>query len=298
MNRTANAPRRALDTTAVSLMTAFCLVLGLQQVAIKAVADDISPLSQIAIRSAIAALLIAAIARYRRVRLIVPAQLGTGVLIGLGFTFEFAFVAWGLNYTLASHMAVFLYTSPVFAAVGLHLFVPGEQLVGRHWLGVGIAFLGMVIAMAPNAQALTQSHILIGDGLGILAGLSWAATTLVLRTTDMSDAPPLRTLFYQLSLASVLLLAAAYMLGDLGTIHMTPLAWASMSFQTLVIAVGALLVWFWLLGRYLASRLGVFSFLSPVFGVVFGALLLGEPLSLNFLIGGIAILAGVVLVSR
>lgn len=54
-----------------------------------------------------------------------------GILVGLGFTFEFVFVAWGLTYTLASHMSVFLYTAPVFAALGLHFLVPGEQLARR-----------------------------------------------------------------------------------------------------------------------------------------------------------------------
>lgn len=281
---------------AVGLMLLFCLALGMQQVAIKAIAADVSPLAQIGIRSAIAALLVIAVARYRGVRLMVPAQAGPGLLVGLGFTLEFGFVALGLNYTLASHMAVFLYTSPVFAAIGLHLFVPGEELARRHWIGVILAFLGMVVAMAP--QSGVSGAILLGDALGVLAGLSWAATTLVLRTTSLSEAPPVRTLSYQLVTAAVLLLIAAGISGDLSSIHMTPLAWASMSFQTLGVSFSALLLWFWLLRRYLASRLGVLSFLSPVFGVLFGARLLGDPLSAGFLLGGGAILTGVWLVSR
>jgi drug/metabolite transporter (DMT)-like permease len=70
-----------------------------------------------------------------------------------------------------------------------------------------------------------------------------------------------------------------------------------MTFQTLGIAFGILLLWFALLRRYLASRLGVFSFLSPVFGVLFSALLLGETLSWAFIAGGVAIIAGVIIVS-
>jgi len=298
MIRPAATRRLPLDSTAISLMIGFCLVLGLQQVAIKAIAADIAPLAQIALRSVGAALLVALAARYRRVALAVPAQFGAGLLVGLGFTLEFMFVALGLNYTLASHMAVFLYTSPIFAAIGLHLFVPDEQLTRRHWIGIALAFIGMVIAMAPNANALANPHLLIGDALGVAAGLSWAATTLVLRTTSLSEAPPVRTLFYQLFTAAALLLPASWLLGDLSHIHMTGLAWASMGFQTVIVSFGALLLWFWLLRRYLASRLGVFSFLSPLFGVLFGALLLGEPLSINFVIGSVAIVAGVVLVSR
>src|SRR5699024_9249216 len=102
---------------------------------------------------------------------------------------------------------------------------------------------------------------------------------------------------YQLITAAAFLLPAAALLGDLATIHMTGLAWASLAFQTLAVSFGMLLLWFWLLRRYLASRLGVFAFLSPVFGVIFGVLLLDDPITIRFAIGGLAILIGLLLVN-
>lgn len=288
-------PRRPMDTQAALLMVFFCLALGLQQVAIKAVAEDISPLAQIGIRSAIAVLLVIAVARWRHVALWVPDQFPHGLVLGIGFTLEFAFVAVGLNYTYAAHMSVFLYTGPVFAAMGLHLFVAGEQLASRHWFGVAIAFAGMVFALSPSADV--SAAVLLGDALGVAGGLSWGLTTIALRTSVLSEAPPLRTVAYQLIVASLVLLPAAGVLGHLTAIHMTGLAWASLTFQTLVVSFGALLLWFWLLRRYLASRLGVFAFLSPVFGVVFGVLLMDDPVSIRFAIGGVAILIGLLLVN-
>ena len=291
--------RRAIDMPASVLMTLFCLALGLQQVAIKAVAMDISPLAQIALRSLVAALFVALLARWRGIGLAAfRAHLGPGLLVGLGFTAEFAFVALGLNYTLASHMSVFLYTAPVFAALGLHFLVPGEQLTRRQWWGIAMAFAGMMVSMAPTTSGVDTSAFLLGDALGMLAGLAWAFSTLVLRRSKLSEAPPEQTLCYQLSVASLLLLPAAILLGDVEAIDFTGLALASLTFQTLVISLGALLLWFALLRRYLASQLGVLSFLSPVFGVLFGALLLNEPLTANFVIGGGVILIGIVLVSR
>lgn len=285
--------------TASLLMTLFCLAFGFQQVAIKGVAADISPLAQIALRSAMAVVLVGLLASWRGFRLRdIRRHWGPGMLVGLGFTLEFVFVAWGLNYTLASHMSVFLYTAPVFAALGLHWLVPGEQMTPRQWWGIGLAFAGMVFAMAPTEGHADAADILLGDALGLLAGLSWAATTLVLRRTSLSEAAPEQTVVYQLSIASILLVPMALVLGDLGSIHWTGLVIASLGFQTLVICFGALLLWFALLRRYRASQLGVFSFLSPVFGVLFGALILNEPLTVNFVIGGGIILAGIMLVTR
>lgn len=289
--------RKSVDATAASLMLLFCLVLGFQQVAIKGVAEDISPIVQIALRSVIAGCLVGLLAYWRGIRWAdISRHRGAGLLVGLGFAAEFAFVAWGLTYTLASHMSVFLYTAPIFAALGLHLWVPGEQLSLRQWWGVGLAFMGMVIAMAPSGAY--SIDILIGDALGLLAGLSWAATTVVIRKTSLSEAPAELTLSYQLSVTALVLLPVAALSGQLMSAQFTSMAVASLGFQALIISFAALMLWFTLLRRYRASQLGVFSFLGPLFGILFGTLLLNEPLSINFLMGGGVILVGIVLVTR
>ncbi|MCE8025249.1 DMT family transporter [Halomonas sp. MCCC 1A11058] len=293
------AMRCHLDLQASMLMVVFCLALGFQQVAIKIVATDISPLAQVALRSSLAALLVAVLVHWQGIRLAdMRAHWLPGLLVGLGFSAEFTFVAWGLNYTLASHMSVFLYTAPVFAALGLHWLVPGEQLTRRQWVGIGLAFGGMVFAMAPDTEIEHAADILRGDILGLLAGLSWAATTLVIRRSSLAEVPPLQTLYYQLAVAGLLLLPAAALLGDLGRIQLTGAVAASLAFQTLGISLAALLLWFALLKRYFASQLGVFSLLAPIFGVLFGALLLGEPLTINFLMGGAALMVGLLIVTR
>ncbi len=285
-------------TAGLSMMI-FCLALGFQQVAIKAVIGDISSLAQIALRSMIAFALVAMLVRWRGILYHdLRVQLRPGILVGLGFTFEFVFVAWGLNYTLASHMSVFLYTAPVFAALGLHFLVPGERLTHRQWCGVLLAFIGTIFAIVPTASMDDASNVLLGDALGLLAGLSWAATTLILRCTSLSEAPAEQTLIYQVGTAALLLLPVAYVLGDISSIKFTPMVIASLTFQTVVISFGALLLWFALLRRYRASQIGVFSFLSPVFGVLFGVLLLGEPMTTNLVIGGGILLVGIVLVTR
>ena len=77
----------------------------------------------------------------------------------------------------------------------------------------------------------------------------------------------------------------------------TPAAWAHLAFQSVIVSFASFLVWFWLLRRYLASRLGVLSFMTPVFGVVLGIWLLDEPLELGFILGSGGVLGGILLVS-
>jgi drug/metabolite transporter (DMT)-like permease len=137
----------------------------------------------------------------------------------------------------------------------------------------------------------------VGDALGVLAGVAWAATTVVVRATRLAQSSASKTLFYQLTVSAVVLLALALGLGQAHVAIITPLAVVSLAYQAVVVAFVSYLVWFWLLTRYIASRLSVFSFLTPLFGVTFGVLLLGESFSLRFLMAAVLVLTGIALVN-
>ena len=113
--------RKELDLPAVLVMLVLCLVWGLQQTAIKAIAEQVDPLLQIGWRSLLAAGLLYGLARWRGIRCLGRDQtLLPGLLAGSLFALEFLCMAVGLKYTSAAHMVVFIYTAPLFAACGLH----------------------------------------------------------------------------------------------------------------------------------------------------------------------------------
>ncbi|WP_320205423.1 DMT family transporter [Serratia marcescens] len=220
-----------------------------------------------------------------------------GCAVGVLFALEFLFVAEGLRFTSASHMAVFLYTAPAFAAVGLQLFHPGERLGHVQWLGILIAFSGIAVAfLSGHGAGGNIMTMLAGDAMGLLAGLAWGATTVVVRCTTLSDAPATHTLFYQLAGASVLLLLYAVCSGQL---VFTPGMTGSISllFQVIIVGFASYLTWFSLMKTYLASQLGVLSFMTPVFGVLAGMLFLHEQPQPGFIWGTLLILGGILIVS-
>lgn len=292
--------RRPLDSLATGVMLLLCVCWGFQQIAIKLVAADISPIMQVGLRSAFAALVLGVVVwRGEGSRALRDGTLGAGILVGLLFGFEFLAIAQGLVYTTASHMSVFLYTAPIFTALGLHWRVPEERMAPLQWLGVAVAFGGIAVAFLGNGQpqaAAAASNMLLGDSLGLLGGLLWGATTVAIRRTALSEAAPSKTLFYQMAIAALVLLAYAAATGN-ASIRYTPSAMLSVAFQSVVVALSSYLAWFWLLRRYLASRLSILSFMTPLFGVSFGVLILDEPLDGAFVIGALMVLAGISLVS-
>jgi drug/metabolite transporter (DMT)-like permease len=291
--------RKSADGFLFQVMLGLCVIWGFQQVAIKLAAADVTPVLQATLRSGIAAILVALLMLWRGGWSAMGRDnLGAGLLAGVLFALEFLFIALGLRYTSASHMAVFLYTAPIFSALALHLLLPSERLLPLPWLGIGVCFIGICLAFGGSVLSTTlDRHMLLGDGLGLLAGLSWGLTTVVVRSSRLSEAPPALTLFYQLAVAAVLLAGIAIALGEITPIRITPVAVASVLFQGVVVSFFSYFAWFWLMRRYLASNLAVFSFMTPLFGVGFGVLLLDEPLSISFLGGAVLVLLGISLVS-
>lgn len=289
--------RKALDAKAFGLMLGLTALWGFQQVAIKLTAPDVSLVMQAGIRSLIATALLLAWSQWRGTPLFGrDGTLGAGIAAGLLFGAEFVFIYGGLAHTAASRMTVFIYLAPVLTALGLHWLVPGEKLVRAQWLGVAVAFAGIALAFGEAFGAARSS--LLGDFFGVVAAALWAATTVLIRATSLSRATAAKTLFYQLAVSAPLLLAASALLGEKGVVALTPLALASLAYQGLVVAFASYLVWFWLLTRYLAARLSVFSFLTPLFGVQFGVLILAEPLTPSFVGAALLVGAGIVLVNR
>lgn len=291
--------RKALDATASGLMVVLCMIWGLQQVILKMAAPDISPLMQIALRSGMAAILLLPLLYLDKASQLFNRQnLKAGALVAFLFSLEFFLLAQALQWTSASHAVVLLYTAPIFVALGLHWKLPSERLSVLQWGGIALAFLGIVVTFMRASQGATQleQQMLWGDLLALAGGIAWAATTVTVRLSSLAQAAVTQTLFYQLAGSFVLLFGLAFFLGQ-ATIHLTPLVIGSLAFHTLIVSFASFLAWFWLLRNYLASRLGVFSFLTPLFGIAFGVCLLGEKIELNFVMGSALVLLGIVVVS-
>jgi len=73
---------------------------------------------------------------------------------------------------------------------------------------------------------------------------------------------------------------------------------SSLLLQTVVGAFASYLAWMWMLGRYPATKISAFVFLTPVFALLFGALWLHEPVTLNLIAALSMVTGGIVLVNR
>lgn len=288
--------RKPLDDLAFAVMVLCTALWGFQQVVIKLTAPDISYVMQAGIRSIVATVLVLLWISFQKIPLGEKDKtLWPGIAAGLLFGGEFVFIYAGLEHTAASRMVVFIYLAPIFTALGLHFWVPGEKLARGQWAGVLLSFSGIFLAFFDGF--FSSKNTITGDIFGIIAAVLWAATTVLIRATSLARVSATKTLFYQLAVSALMLPLASLAMGESGVAQLTPLAWASIAYQGAIVAFASYLAWFWLLRRYLAARLAVFSFLSPLFGVLAGVLVLDEPLSARFAVAALLVGAGIVLVN-
>lgn len=295
-----NTPRRNLDAPIAALMVLLCACWGMQQVAIKLAAPSMGTIFQTGLRSSISALLVVLFMLIRRQPFLSRDRtLWPGIAAGVLFAAEFLCVSVGLNMTSASRLVVFLYTAPIFTVLGLHWLIPSERLHLAQWLGILLAFIGIAVAFSTGYDgAGHHTGTLWGDLLGVAAALLWSATTLLIRNSTLSEAAPAKTLLYQLVVSALLILPLALWSGEVASAHLTALVWQSLFFQAVIVSFASYLAWFWILRCYLASRVAVFSFLTPLFGVGFGMLFLHEVVALRFALGAALVLGGIVMVNR
>jgi drug/metabolite transporter (DMT)-like permease len=220
-----------------------------------------------------------------------------GLLAGLLFSGEFAGIYLGLQHTSASRLTVFLYTAPFWVSLLLPRWVPAERLRGFQWLGLFIAFSGVVLAFSEGFGHMSSSQI-IGDGMALAAGMLWGLTTLTLRTTRLATASAEKTLFYQVAVTAAVCPVLSLALGEHWGFSYSAWAWTSIGLQTVVGAFASYLAWMWLLRHYPATQMSSFTFLTPLFALVFGVVLLKEPLTAQLIVALAGVPLGIVLVNR
>jgi drug/metabolite transporter (DMT)-like permease len=281
----------------VATVVTLCFLWGLSQVSIKAASAGVSPIFQAAVRSIIAASLVALWARARRLPLIHRDRtLVHGLAIGLLFGTEFVFVYLGLYYTTASHAVIFLYTAPLFVALGAHWLLPTEPMTARKGIGLLLAFAGVLATFWDSLQSPTRLQLL-GDLLSLTAGWLWAATSLYLKRIVRTSMTPSQMLFYQLGFSAVQLSAMTWLLESHQVTELSPLVVGSIAYQGIIVAFASYLAWFWLIQAYPVSNVSAFTFFTPIFGILLGGVLLHERLTAKLLIGGGLVAAGMALVN-
>lgn len=288
------AQRSAVTGLAAALMVGMTFVWGLNHVAVKVSTEGYHPIVLTTVRSALGGILVLLWCQARGIRLFErDGSLGPGLLAGGLFGLEFIIIFFGVSLTTAGRASLLVNMMPFWVLIGSHIFL-GDRVSGGKVVGLCLAFAGVAVVVTGGRVG---EGSLAGDLLCLAGGVLWAASTLVIKGSRLRLVSGEKTLIYQLAVSTVMTAPLILLLGSAVTAP-TAAATGALLFQAVVVVGITYVVWFQMMRTYPATGLASFAFLSPVFGVLCGALLLGEPLTVRVLLALALIAAGLTLVNR
>jgi len=273
--------------------------------AMKVGIGEIGPLPFPFLRYGIGAIVMALVVRRTEASLrFAHRDIGLLLVAGaVGVTVNQLCVVYALQLTTAANVSLLTATQPIFTAV-IATIVGDEVLGRRHWSAVALGMAGVALiveggAGGPAASAAAAAgSVPLGEvlalGVAVTAAASWVAIRRLLTRYS-----PYRILTAQMAIGTVLLLPlAAPALASLHYAEVTPLGWGTLAFSALLAGVVTNLLYYVGVRRVGASRAAVYQYLQSFLGVLFAVSLLHEPLGPLQVLGGVIVVAGVLLSRR
>ncbi|HEX2194637.1 MAG TPA: DMT family transporter [Candidatus Limnocylindria bacterium] len=262
---------------------------------IKIAVETITPFTLVAGRLAIGVAVLAlvmlvtrqAMPRHR------SAYLHLLVVAVLGIVVPFSLISWGEQSIDSALAAVLNGTVPLFAIVLAALVLADEPITINRLAGLAIGFAGVVVLTAPGIQdgvggSLAGQLALIGSAI------SYAAAGVYARRT-VKGVPALTSAFLEVGFAFVITLALTVVFGSPWVTRLELDAVLSVVWLGLIGSGLAFLAFFFLLNRWGATRTALVAYLLPVVGIVLGAVILSEEITLAMVAGTALIIGGIAL---
>ena len=281
----------------ITLILFLVSLIGAGSLAIKVGLQGFPPLKMALFRSMLGIIAVGGIGFYFGVsmrlrfkelpRLLLIAALQSSHIISLNI---------GTQYTSASRSTIFFTLYPVFVVIFGHFLLPNDRLSPTKLLGVLAAFGGMIVALTPNLQGVGKMDHLIGD-LIVTLSACLLAFRIILTKLFVQDIYPYRLLVWLLGISIPFFFVLSYLFEREKPIEWTLASSGALLYQGWIVTGFCFLALTWVLRKYKASKLVVFSFLMPVSGVLLSNLFLGDALTVYLLAGTGLVASGIYLVN-
>lgn len=208
-------------------------------------------------------------------------------------TIVFLFIMLALKFVDVGKTAILLYSMPMWSTLLAAKFL-GEKVTVTKIVGLTIAMIGLLSILGTDLWTGKDRGHLIGELLIVLAAISWACSNVYYRL-KLETLPKIQSSAYQMLFGTIGLLIASFVAE-----WNTPIEWNALSIYYVLFAgifASALCftVWFVILSIVDMVTSTVSIMLVPVFSVLFGAILLGEQLTISVSIGSVLIISGIII---
>ena len=218
------------------------------------------------------------------------------MILGGVFGLQICLLNTSIAWTSAGFASVLLNAAPVFINVIAHFAVPGDRLSTRRAVGMALAFTGVAFTLAGNPDEAQAAMPMAGNVLGIVTAMVIAAR-MVYTQRLVQYIDPIRTVFWQVGFSLPVFLVGGALLEPMmvGPLTLGPVL---AGLYCSVVVVGyAFLLWVRLMKTNSPALLSIFVFPTPLFGIVFSAMIFGERPPVELVLGVVGVASGILLVT-
>ena len=267
-------------------------------VVVKDALHELPPIGFTTIRFALAAVVLLAVCRWREGSISLPRSdvLALAALGAVGFGIYQPLWTVGLSQTTAGDSSLLIAGTPIFTLL-IASAIGSDHLTRARLIGAVVSFVGVGLVVFSATDTGIATH-LVGDVITVVASALWAAYV-AFGAPVLRRHSPLRTTAWAVTFGTLVMLPlGAWQLATVDWGHVTGASVFAVLYAGLVsIALGNV-VQFRAVKVIGPARTTMFQFLVPALTVVLAALLLGEQVRVGQVLGGIVIIAGIVLARR
>ncbi len=263
-------------------------VWGFNIVAIKLCVDRFPPVFLSFLRFLVVGLVVLPWLRLRRGEM---KWLLTAAICGGGLQFALMYAGVALSGNMSS-VAIASQLGIPFATL-LSVALLGETIHWRRWLGIGLAFAGIVV-IGFNPEVLASSH-----GFLVIVTSAFIGAIGVVAIKRVRDLEPLELQAWLAWASLPILLPLSILLedGQLASLRDADFTgWSALLYSAVLASLLAHTAYFALIRCYPVTSVAPVTVLAPLFSVMFSVLLLGDTLDWRMALGGLMTLTGVVVI--
>ncbi len=286
---------REMPLTASIFASFLCITFGFNAIAMKISLKGFGPFTTAGFRFALSSILIFiwAMVSGKQVKL-EKKQVPEIAILVIAFFVQLSGYHLGMYYTHASRATIIINVQPFLVLLLAHYFIPGDRISARKLTGILLGFLGVIFVFLENAAG--GKSLLKGDLILLGATSIWASVSVYTKRI-IHRYQPFQMVFYSMFLSFPLYFIAGYFLDNPMMISADVRSVSGIIYQGVVAGAIGFVAWNTLLQKYGAVSLHSYIFLSPIAGVVFGGLVLGEPITRKIVISLILIVTEILIVN-
>ena len=292
-----SAPGPILKSATLGFLT---LVWGTTWAAITISLRGIPPFTGVALRFAIAAVLLIAYARLMGIPLAATNRRDRRLRILhalLTFCGSYGIVFWAEQWVPSGLASVLFATFPLLVAVLAHFALPAERMTAPVLVGTGLGFAGIAVIFAEDFELLGGSMVAVASVVMLLSPVVAAIVSVVVKRWG-SGMHPVPFNAVAMVLAAGIMGVVAALVERHRPVVFDPGPVAALFYMAIAGTAITFPLYFWLLEHMEARQVALIGYGTPVVALFLGVVFMGEPMTVRTWVGSAMVVVGVAVASH